>query len=127
VHFRAAPDAAEELFDRVGDLASELGLVATRGRMVIEVRPAGASKALALETLVREQRPSAVVFAGDDEADREAFEVMAQSMLPHIAIGVRSDEVLPGLFDRCDLVVDGPQDWAAFLTEWLDLIQQREE
>ncbi|MDQ6878418.1 MAG: trehalose-phosphatase [Candidatus Dormibacteraeota bacterium] len=127
VHFRAAPDAADELFHRLGDLASELGLIATRGRMVIEVRPARASKALALESLIREQRPAGVVFAGDDEADREVFEVMARSRFRHVAIGVRSDEVLPGLFDHCDLVVDGPPDLAAFLSAWLDLIQHGEE
>ena len=127
VHFRAAPEAADELLDELAPLASELGLVASRGRMVVEVRPARASKARALESLVREEQPSGVLFAGDDEGDREVFEAMTCINIRHLAIGVRSKEAPPALFEHCDLIVEGPPGFASFLTAWLNLVQRREE
>ncbi|MGH7877428.1 MAG: trehalose-phosphatase, partial [Candidatus Dormibacteraceae bacterium] len=84
-------------------------LMATPGRAVVEIRPRRASKATALDGLLQGLRADAVVYAGDDEADREVFGLLAQSSTPSLAIGVDSSEVDPAVFEDCDLLVDGPR------------------
>lgn len=115
VHFRDNPAAGRRIHDILAPLAEELGLRAGRGRMVVEVRPRGADKGLALQRLIARSRPEAVAFAGDDEGDRSAFEVAAGSGLRHLVVGVRSAEVPGDLFDDCDAVIADPAEWAAIL------------
>ncbi len=115
VHFRDNPAAGERVYAALAPLAERLGLRAGQGRMVVEVRPARADKGLALRRLLDELRPGAVAFAGDDEGDRPAFEAAAASGLRHLVVGVRSGEVSPDLFERCDAVIAGPEAWAGVL------------
>jgi len=115
VHYRDNPAAGDHVYATLAPLASDLGLHAGIGRLVVEVRPSDADKGLALRRLLERLRPRAVVFAGDDEGDRSAFEVAASSGLRHLVVGVRSAEVSPTLFDRCDAVIGGPSDWASVL------------
>jgi trehalose 6-phosphate phosphatase len=97
-------------------LAARAGLEARRGRMVVEVRPRRAEKGAAMQRLLDELQPAGAVFAGDDEGDRRVFELLMGSRLPHLAVGVASQETDARLFDACDLVVPGPAGAAAFFS-----------
>ncbi|HEX6489121.1 MAG TPA: trehalose-phosphatase [Candidatus Dormibacteraeota bacterium] len=116
VHYRDNPEAGPQVYDALAPLAAGLGLRAGRGRMVVEVRPFGADKGLALGRLIERHRPEAVAFAGDDEGDRSAFAVAARSGLRHLTVGVISPEAPPGLFSECDAVISGPGEWTRILT-----------
>lgn len=123
VHTRRTADPAAAL-DLIRlpliDLAERTGLVAEPGRLVIELRPAGADKGQALADLVRERTPSALMFCGDDLGDRPAFQAIARLRAagrPGIAVCSASAEVSE-LSGEADLVVDGPQGVAALLG-WL--------
>ena len=117
VHFRDVPEAGPELERRVRELATAHGLRTRGGRMVVEVTPERADKARALREQIEVLLPRAVLFAGDDTGDRGCFALVASLPVTHLAVGVRSAEADPTLFERCDLVVDGPEAWAALLTE----------
>jgi trehalose 6-phosphate phosphatase len=120
VHFRAAPEVAEGLFEDVSSLASTLDLVASPGRMVVEVRPHRGTKARALDALIQSLHPKCVIFAGDDEGDRDVFELLSRFEGMHLAIGIRSDETESNLFTLCDVVFDAPAGLAAFLSGWIN-------
>jgi trehalose 6-phosphate phosphatase len=98
-------------------LAAETGLHAEPGRLVLELRPAGADKGTALENLANERDSSAVMFCGDDLGDRPAFAAvrkMRSAGRPGLAVLSRSPEV-NDLAGEADLVVDGPEGIAALL------------
>lgn len=116
LHYRAAPDLGQELWEGARAIAEREGLRASRGRLVVEVMPARAGKARALADEIAGRTPGAVIFAGDDTGDRGCFELLSGLSLPHLAVGVASPEAAPGLFDACDLVVEGPPAWAALLS-----------
>jgi trehalose 6-phosphate phosphatase len=123
VHFRAAPEVAAELYAEMSSLAESLELSASTGRMVVEVRPRRATKGRALEELILALSPKCVVFAGDDEGDRDAFDVLSRFSGVHLAIGIRSYEATPDLFAACDIVYDDPAGLATFLSEWITRIE----
>jgi trehalose 6-phosphate phosphatase len=79
LHYRRAPERAEETETLVRTLAAEAGLAVQPGKMVMEIRPPGADKGDALRRLMREQpftgaRP---LFVGDDLTDEHAFAAAA--------------------------------------------------
>jgi trehalose 6-phosphate phosphatase len=125
VHFRGAPEAGPDLRTTVAPIASRFGLVATMGRMVIEARPQGAEKARAIAALIDELQPKAVVYAGDDEPDQCVFELLSRLPRPHVTVGVSSPERGADKFQLCDLVVEGPEAMAAFLTALLERLVRR--
>jgi trehalose 6-phosphate phosphatase len=123
VHYRDVPQASADLERRATELAVSHGLQASGGRKVVEVMPKRAGKAPALRSEVEALRPGAVLFAGDDAGDRGCFELVASLPIPHLAVGVRSAETDPTLFERCDLVLGRPEEWAELLTrlaDWAD-------
>ena len=77
LHVRAAADptaALAALGAPVEELARRHGLVVEHGRLVLELRPPGTDKGVALTALAAEVgTPSAVLFAGDDLGDLAAF------------------------------------------------------
>ncbi len=91
------------------------GLLGAQGRKVIEVHSLFGGKGAALAALLDEVDPAGVIAMGDDENDRAAFELLSARALPHLTIGVSSEEVPPDLFARCDVVVDGPEQATLFL------------
>jgi trehalose 6-phosphate phosphatase len=109
VHFRANPAAADALLRELQARAHAHGLEARPGRLVVEVVPAGWDKSIALRRLVAELNPAGVVFSGDDRGDRGCFTYLSTLDRPHLVIGVASREAPAGLFDACDLVLDGPE------------------
>jgi trehalose 6-phosphate phosphatase len=80
LHFRRAPEREEEVDALVEALAARTGLVVQRGKMVAELRPAGADKGDALRALLREPGFAAARpwFVGDDLTDEHAFEAAAE-------------------------------------------------
>lgn len=78
LHYRGAPDAepAALAAARMAASAAGSGYVVQPGKMVVEVKPAGANKGRALEALMRRapfagRRP---VMLGDDRTDEDAIE-----------------------------------------------------
>lgn len=121
VHTRrtADPSAALDLLRApLLRLAAHTGLRAEPGRLVIELRPDGADKGKTLHDLSEEKPRSAILFAGDDLGDRPAFETIRRLQSagqPALAVCSRSAEV-PELAAESDLVVEGPEGIAAFLS-----------
>ncbi len=75
LHYRLAPERAEEADAFLEALARNSGLSLQRGKMVVELRPQGSDKGEALRRLMGEPpfagaRP---VFVGDDLTDEDAF------------------------------------------------------
>ncbi len=120
VHTRRAADpgvALERIRAPLLTLAAETGLRAEPGRFVIELRPEGADKGIALTELAGQRDRSAVLFCGDDLGDRPAFAAVRRlrdSGLPGIAVCSGSAEVAD-LADEVDLIVNGPEGVAALL------------
>ncbi|MEV6739219.1 trehalose-phosphatase [Streptomyces sp. NPDC051104] len=114
VHTRRAEDpqaAFEALREPLADLAARHGLIVEPGRMVLELRPPGMDKGVALSEYVRETGAEAVMYAGDDLGDLPAFaavDKLRSDGVPGLLICSGSDEVTE-LAKRADLVVDGPQ------------------
>ncbi|KOV75325.1 MULTISPECIES: trehalose-phosphatase [unclassified Streptomyces] len=114
VHTRRAPDpqaAFEALRAPLADLATRHGLVVEPGRMVLELRPPGMDKGVALLDHARAVKAGCVLYAGDDLGDLPAFaavEKLRTNGVPGLLVCSGSTEVTE-LADRADLVVDGPE------------------
>ncbi|KUJ53673.1 trehalose-phosphatase [Streptomyces sp. NPDC093228] len=113
VHTRRAGDpqaAFEALRDPLAGLAARHGLIVEPGRFVLELRPPGMDKGVALLDYVREIGAGAVMYAGDDLGDLTAFaavDKLRSDGVPGLLVCSGSDEVTE-LAERADLVVDGP-------------------
>ena len=120
VHTRRAADptaALERLRSPLLRLAAETGLRAEPGRLVIELRPPGADKGIALVELAGQDGRSSIMFCGDDLGDRPAFRVVRELRAkgqPGLGVCSGSAEVAD-LADEVDLVVDGPEGVAGLL------------
>ncbi|MFJ6833008.1 trehalose-phosphatase [Streptomyces sp. NPDC091209] len=113
VHTRRAEDpqaAFEALREPLAELATRHGLIVEPGRMVLELRPPGMDKGVALMEYVREIGAEAVLYAGDDLGDLPAFaavDKLRSDGVPGLLVCSGSSEV-GELAERADLVVDGP-------------------
>jgi trehalose 6-phosphate phosphatase len=80
LHFRSAPELSEQTQDAVRDLARELGgeFEVQLGKMVVELRPAGKDKGVAISEFLGEApfRGRTPVFVGDDLTDEIGFELI---------------------------------------------------
>ncbi|MFD9002835.1 trehalose-phosphatase [Streptomyces sp. NPDC059582] len=114
VHTRRAEDpqaAFEVLRAPLTELAARYGLIVEPGRMVLELRPPGVDKGVALQDFARELAAESVVYAGDDLGDLPAFaavDKLRSDGVPGLLVCSGSDEVAE-LRDRADLVVNGPE------------------
>ncbi|MEV8562286.1 trehalose-phosphatase [Streptomyces sp. NPDC051917] len=113
VHTRRADDpqvAFEALRGPLTDLAARHGLIVEPGRLVLELRPPGMDKGVALTDHVRRTGAESVLYAGDDLGDLPAFaavdELRAEGV-PGLLVCSGSTEVTE-LAERADMVVDGP-------------------
>jgi trehalose 6-phosphate phosphatase len=117
IHFRNTGLNGDEMLTLIQPLLDGRPLAAYLGRKVIEVHAPKAGKGTALAALLPAEDPGGVVCFGDDENDRSMFEYVTSMEVPHMAVGVNSPEAPANLFERCDLVVDGPEEAAALLNE----------
>ncbi|MEW2292146.1 trehalose-phosphatase [Streptomyces sp. NPDC006743] len=113
VHTRRAEDpqaAFDALREPLAGLAARHGLIVEPGRMVLELRPPGMDKGVALLDLVRGLGAGCVLYAGDDLGDLPAFtalDKLRSDGLPGVLVCSGSTEVTE-LSERADLVVPGP-------------------
>ncbi|MEU6955939.1 trehalose-phosphatase [Streptomyces sp. NPDC045714] len=123
VHTRRAEDpqaAFETLRGPLGELAARHGLIVEPGRLVLELRPPGMDKGVALATFVAELDAESVIYAGDDLGDLAAFAAVEKLRsegpdgIPGLLVCSGSTEV-PELAERADLSVPGPAAVVAFL------------
>lgn len=116
VHTRRAADpqaAFDALRGPLGELAAEHGLIVEPGRLVLELRPPGMDKGVALTEYVREIGATSVLYAGDDLGDLAAYAAVEklrtrdEDPVPGLLVCSGSAEV-PELADRADLALPGP-------------------
>jgi trehalose 6-phosphate phosphatase len=115
VHYRQAPDppaARGALVLALQPVATEAGLELVEGKMVVELVPRGRPmKGEAVERIAGEHDLEAILYAGDDLADIEAFRALgrlAERGLTTIRVAVRGLETPAELVDGADVVVEGP-------------------
>ena len=122
VHTRRAEDPAAAfaaLREPLAELAQRHGLIVEPGRAVLELRPPGMDKGVALTEYLAETRAEAVLYAGDDLGDLAAYSAVEKRRadgLPGLLVCSGSVEV-PDLAARADLVLPGPGAVAGFLAE----------
>ncbi|MFG2553214.1 trehalose-phosphatase [Streptomyces sp. NPDC048581] len=114
VHTRRAADP-QGTFDALRapltDLATDHGLIVEPGRMVLELRPPGMDKGVALLDYVRDLGAESVLYAGDDLGDLPAYtaiDKLRSDGTPGLLVCSGSEEVTE-LSERADVVVDGPE------------------
>ncbi|MFJ6849067.1 trehalose-phosphatase [Streptomyces sp. NPDC091271] len=112
VHTRRAADpqaAFEALRTPLGSLAARHNLVVEPGRLVLELRPPGMDKGVALEEYVKETGAETVLYAGDDLGDLAAYAAVEKLRTRGIkGLLVCSGTEVPELADRADLLLPGP-------------------
>ncbi len=115
VHYRQAPDPLEAraaLLVALQPIASSSGFDLVEGKMVLELVPAGRPmKGAAVERLARGHELQAILYAGDDHADLDAFlalDRLAANGVLAVRVAVHGDETPGTLKDAADLVVEGP-------------------
>lgn len=120
VHTRRAADpqgAFDALREPLADLAARHGLMLEPGRLVLELRPPGVDKGVALEEYVREVGAETIVYGGDDLGDLPAFaavDTLRASGHPGLLLCSGTGEV-PELAEKADLVLPGPGALTDFL------------
>jgi trehalose 6-phosphate phosphatase len=130
VHTRrtAEPQVALERLRSILDaLAERAGLVVEPGRFVLELRPPGMDKGVALRDFVAERKAGAVLYAGDDLGDLAAYDAvdaLREEGLPGVKVCSGSAEVT-ALADRADVVVEGPEGVLRLLADLADLTDVR--
>ncbi|MFJ3724263.1 trehalose-phosphatase [Streptomyces sp. NPDC090045] len=121
VHTRRAADPAAAfaaLREPLAELAARHGLMVEPGRAVLELRPPGMDKGVALTEFLAERDAEAVLYAGDDLGDLAAYSAVEKRRadgLPGLLLCSGSAEV-PELASRADLVLSGPAEVVTFLT-----------
>ena len=127
VHTRGLEeDLVHRLHAPLSEIAGRMGLTLEPGRQVLELRFAGADKGAALHTLAQESGARTVVFGGDDLGDLPAFDAVDELR----AGGVRglllcsASAEQDALVARADVVLQGPDAVAAWLTDWADQLDR---
>ena len=128
VHTRgtADPDAAlARLRGPLLALAEQAGLTVEPGRQVIELRPPGMDKGVALRELSAERAARSVMYCGDDLGDLAAFaavRALRADGIPGLnVLSAAPESEVPR--EEADLPVDGPDGIATFLTLLADALQ----
>jgi trehalose 6-phosphate phosphatase len=122
VHYRQAPDpvaARAALLVALQPVATGAGLSLIEGKMVLElVPPDRPLKGGAVERLAGEHALRAVLYAGDDHADLDAFAALDRLSargIDTVKVAVRGPETPAALVDAADVAVDGPAELVALL------------
>jgi trehalose 6-phosphate phosphatase len=127
VHTRRAadPDAAlAGLRGPLEALAERTALALEPGRRVIELRPPGMDKGVALTDLARERGARSILFFGDDLGDLAAFAAVrtlrANGTPGATIVSAAPESELPK--DEGDFAVEGPDGVAGFLDNLADAL-----
>ncbi len=124
IHYRQAPDpvsARAALLVALQPVATEAGLELIEGKMVLElVPPDRPLKGGAVERLARERGLKAILYAGDDHADLDAFGALDRliasgDVRAAVRVAVRGPETPPALVDASDVVAEGPAELVELL------------
>lgn len=127
VHTRRAADpqaAFDALREPLAELADRHGLMLEPGRMVLELRPPGMDKGVALAEYVREVGAETVLYAGDDLGDLPAFAAVGRLRAeghPGLLVCSGGTEV-PEMTAGADLVLPGPGAVADFLADLAEAV-----
>jgi trehalose-phosphatase len=125
LHWRMAPQRADDVVEVAADLAGRYGLATFRTRCAVELRPPVAiDKGTAIDVMT--DGFSVAAFVGDDIGDIPAFEALARGertgrLRRGVRVGVRSSEMPDALAAVVDWLVDGP----AGVVEFLDAVADR--
>jgi trehalose 6-phosphate phosphatase len=112
LHWRTAPDRADEVVAVAAELAARHGLAQLPTRFAVELRPpVEIDKGTAVDALIAGFRVAA--FAGDDTGDLAAFATLGRAVADGrlaraCRIGVHSPEMPEALPGAVDYLVDGP-------------------
>jgi trehalose 6-phosphate phosphatase len=118
VHYRQAqdpPSARAALLVALQPVATGAGLELIEGKMVVElVPPDRPLKGGAVERLVGEHALRALLYAGDDHADLDAFAALdrlsaSEEVDVTVRVAVQGPETPPALVETADVVADGPE------------------
>jgi trehalose 6-phosphate phosphatase len=126
IHYRASADpeaARATLLGSLEGLAAGAGMRLLEGKRVIEVAPRRApSKGDVVERVAREERLEALLYAGDDLPDLEAFhavERLREEGRNGTRITVSSSGTPEALLRQADVVVESPSALVALLRSLL--------
>ena len=132
LHWRGAPNeaAAESLSQEIASEAERDGLIAHRGRKVLEIRPNVAiDKGVAVAALIPAHSAATsasagsidhALYGGDDRTDVDAFAALRTlqeqgELETAVCIAVASDESPPEVSESADLTVAGPEGFGRVL------------
>ncbi|MBY8878874.1 trehalose-phosphatase [Actinacidiphila acidipaludis] len=130
VHTRRTedPDAAfEALRGPLHELAETHGLMVEPGRYVLELRPPGMDKGVALAAYLREVGAGCVLYAGDDLGDLAAFAAvddLRKNGMPGLLVAsAGTAESPPEVAEQADVTVTGPDGVVALLDALADALE----
>lgn len=110
LHYRTHPEIEDEVRSWAEAQAARSGLRCRPARMSYELHPPiDVDKGTAVRNIANGVH--AVCYVGDDVGDLSAFgalDQLADEGRETVRVAVRSEESVPELLDRADLVVDGP-------------------
>jgi trehalose 6-phosphate phosphatase len=130
VHTRRLPDPAgalEALRTPLSELAESVGLRLEPGNLVLELRPPGIDKGVALRRLLDSTGARSILYAGDDLGDLAAFkalQALRADGLNAVLVATRSSGAT-ALAESADIVVDDPAGVVTVLTALADAIATR--
>jgi trehalose 6-phosphate phosphatase len=131
VHTRRLPEpeaALQALRGPLSELAEGVGLRLEPGNLVLELRPPGIDKGVAVRRLLEEAEAArAVLYAGDDLGDLAAFKAideLRQDGLYGVLLATRSSGATE-LVEAADIVVDDPAGVVTVFTALADAIAAR--
>jgi trehalose 6-phosphate phosphatase len=120
-HYRQQPELEPEVRAWAQVEGRRSGLVARPARMSVELHPPiDADKGSALLEVT--EGLAAVCFIGDDVGDLPAFDALdglAGEGVATIRVAVQSNEAVPDLVSRADVVLDGPEEVKGLLQRLL--------
>ncbi|WP_427885306.1 trehalose-phosphatase [Kribbella sp. GL6] len=130
VHTRRLEDPAgafDVLRGPLTALAEETELRLEPGNLVLELRPPGIDKGVAIGSLLESTGARSILYAGDDLGDLAAYRAIQARRaggLPAVLLATRSSNATE-LIDAADIVVDDPSGVVTVLTALSDAIAAR--
>ncbi|HZX05762.1 trehalose-phosphatase [Kribbella sp.] len=130
VHTRRLDDpsgAFDVLRGPLTALAEETELRLEPGNLVLELRPPGIDKGVAINSLLESTGARSILYAGDDLGDLAAYRAIQARRadgLPAVLLATRSSNATE-LIDAADIVVDDPSGVVTVLTALSDAIAAR--